>query len=127
MFEGTNPPAQKQTPWPILPVIFALYVIISAAAFYFLETQLVNLGDRMSASESALRDQIAQTHKELRSSASKLTQQVGDTEEKLSQRALELAAQERRTQQTAAQLADSQKQQAAQLETVSSNVSGVQS
>ena len=127
MFEGMNPPVEKQRPWPILPVIFALYVIISAAAFYFLEGQVGNLGERQSASEAALREQIAQTHKELRNSTSKLSQQVGDTEEKLSKRASELAAQERHTQQTAAELASSQKEQAAQIGSVSSAVTGVQS
>ncbi len=124
MLEDTQP-TQRRT--PVLPVIFALYVILSCSALYFLYSKINIIEGRQTSAEAALREQIAQTHKELRSSASTLAHQVGDTEEKLSKRAAELAAQQRRTQQEASELANSQQKQAAQLGSVSSAVTGVQS
>jgi rubrerythrin len=122
MYDGTEPVQRR---WPVLPVIFALYVILSAVAYSFLHGQIADLQRRQAASEAALSEQIAATHKELRSSATTLAQQVGSTEQKLSKRAAELAAQQRKTQQAAAELAENQQKQAAELGNVSSEVSGV--
>jgi uncharacterized membrane protein YciS (DUF1049 family) len=123
-FAASNSEQRRST---VLPVIFALYVVVSAAVMGLLYYRLTDLDRRQTISEDTLRQQISETHKELKTSTSSLAQQVGTTEQKLSKRAAELAAEERKTQQKAQELAASQQKQEEAIGSVSTAVTGVKS